>query len=288
MRILALATLLCALLAPPADAASLLVKPDGTGDVATIQAAINASAWGDTVRLADGVFTGPNNVNFGFTGTYVVMISENGPKSTILDAQGTSRVFSNPGGAPSRVVGITLRNGNVAGGGAVDMDNTEMEFENCIFENNTATTNGGAVRIRGNSNPTFRNCTFVFNSSPSGNHLWFQSLNASATIDRCIFAYGGNPGGGVVECNGAPVAWNCNLYFSNAGGNAVCGVTTDDAIGDPLFCDQSTGDYSLDALSPAAGANSACNQLIGACPVLCGATPVETTTWGRLKRTYAN
>ena len=45
--------------AAPLSAATWLVNPDGTGDYAVIQDAVDAAAVsGDIVELADGIFTG--------------------------------------------------------------------------------------------------------------------------------------------------------------------------------------------------------------------------------------
>jgi pectin methylesterase-like acyl-CoA thioesterase len=48
-------------LAGAASAATYVILPDGSGDYATIQAAIDAAAPGDVIELADGIFSGPGN-----------------------------------------------------------------------------------------------------------------------------------------------------------------------------------------------------------------------------------
>lgn len=57
-------------------------------EYSTIQAAINAAADGDTVMVADGVYTGDGNRNIDFKGKAITVMSENGPENCIIDCQG--------------------------------------------------------------------------------------------------------------------------------------------------------------------------------------------------------
>ena len=86
-----LALSLAVLIVLPALATTYLVHPDGTGDFPTIQAAINAAANGDTVALADGVFTGDGNRDMDYMGETLTIRSQSGdPEFCIIDCQGSA------------------------------------------------------------------------------------------------------------------------------------------------------------------------------------------------------
>lgn len=86
----AVAGLLALSLAGAAVAATLVVRPDGTGDYPTIQAAINGSSAGDVIELTDGVFTGTGNRDVEFGGREITVRSQSGdPATCIIDCEGS-------------------------------------------------------------------------------------------------------------------------------------------------------------------------------------------------------
>lgn len=65
------------------------VRPDGTGDFPTIQAAVNAAANGDVIELSDGTFTGPGNRDINMLGKVLTVASQGGdPAPCIIDFEG--------------------------------------------------------------------------------------------------------------------------------------------------------------------------------------------------------
>lgn len=102
-----------------AAAADHLVKPDGTGDFPTIQAAVDAAAAGDTILLADGVFQGAGNRNIDFKGKAFTVRSQSGnAKACVIDPEGQQWIplrgfdFKTLEGPGSVVRDLTIRNGS--------------------------------------------------------------------------------------------------------------------------------------------------------------------------------
>ena len=57
-------------------------------DSATIQAGINGAVDGDTVLVADGIYTGNGNRDIEFEGKAILLMSENGPENCVIDCEG--------------------------------------------------------------------------------------------------------------------------------------------------------------------------------------------------------
>ena len=57
-------------------------------DYPNIQQGIDASSNGDTVLVADGIYSGNGNRDITFGGKQIVLKSANGPENTIVDCQG--------------------------------------------------------------------------------------------------------------------------------------------------------------------------------------------------------
>jgi hypothetical protein len=123
VRVCIIATLITASSGIPAFGTTFTVKPDGTGDFETIQAAVDGCEDGDTIELTDGVFEGAGNRDVDFKNKPITIRSQSGdPTTCIIDCGGTPEEFHRGfiihrgEGPDSKLEGVTIRNG-VTGGG---------------------------------------------------------------------------------------------------------------------------------------------------------------------------
>jgi hypothetical protein len=145
-----------------ANAKVWYVKPDGTGDAPSIQAAVDSTTPPDTVMLASGVFTGPGNRDVNFRGKAITLMSESGAASTIIDCEGLGGgiVFNGNEGSGSVLSGITVTNGMV--GSAIQTLPASMTQDEYI-EQIPAAMLGGAVNVAAGS-PTITGNVFTTGS----------------------------------------------------------------------------------------------------------------------------
>ena len=124
-------------------------------DYPTIQAGIDAAVNGDTVLVADGVYTGTGNVNLDFKGKAITVKSENGAANCIIDCENIDdtygfRFFS--GEAATAVVeGFTIRNGKAQYGGGIICYKSSPTITNNIITGNSANNVGGGISCSASS-----------------------------------------------------------------------------------------------------------------------------------------
>ncbi len=187
----------------------------------TIQAAIDAALPGDTVIVADGVYTGFGTRDITFGGKAITLKSANGPASTILDLQGTQenphRGFDFDGETAATVLdGFTITNGSTPNGAILDefngagilIRNGSPIIKNCIIKNNWAGCWGGAICCSwfGTSSPTIINCTIADNYCDDDGGAIFNLDNSPTIIDSIIVNNEARVvGGGITDFGGGAV-----------------------------------------------------------------------------------
>jgi len=197
---------------PLATLILVLVNPVNGGETLhvpqaflTIQAAIDAAESGDTIVVADGVYTGPQNRDLNLGGKNVLIRSENGASACTIDCQGTYEepyrafIFENGESPAAALDGFTITGGSTLQGAILD------EF------------NGGAILIR-DSSPTIRNCVFTGNTAGCWGGAVYSGFSGSPMIENCIFDgnYAGDDGGGFFCWAGSsPTILNC-VFISNS------------------------------------------------------------------------
>lgn len=172
-------------------ATTYVVRPDGTGDFPTIQAAINMVAVGDTIALADGVFTGEGNRDLDYLGKAIVIRGQSGdPDLAVIDCQGTAeephRAFHFHSGETQYAVlrDVTITGGEAAADGGAILCESSPVITNVVFDHNGA-NRGGAIFVQGGE-PQISGCTFTENrgDARAGGIALFGS---EATIRDCVF-----------------------------------------------------------------------------------------------------
>jgi hypothetical protein len=178
----------------------------------TIQAGIDAAVNGDTVLVADGVYTGPGNHNVNFNGKAITVTSDNGPEHTIIQCSGNSRGFTFVNGETHSSVlrGFTIRDGmrQFDDGGGILVRNSSPIITECIFENNTTHFFGGGIHLN-NSQAIVSHCRFVGN----------VAVNPDPDL--------GAEGGGADVFEGGPIIFfNC-LFMDNTAKSFGGGLNMD-------------------------------------------------------------
>jgi predicted outer membrane repeat protein len=234
-------------------AATYVVTPDGTGDYATIQEAIDAAEDGDVIELADGTFTGDGNRDLSYLGKAITVRSQSGnPGLCTIDCEGSEedphRGFAFDGEVTYQSVleAVTVKNGftATAKGGAIYCAGTDEAtdctpwIKNCIFTGNFANVGGGIASLMGAS-PRISNCTFVGNTAHAGGAIACPYLSG-ARIQDCAFLDNStdrSEGGGAIDLGDLSGALILNSLFignqSIGGGGAIathstCGGATID------------------------------------------------------------
>jgi hypothetical protein len=170
-------------------------------------------------------------------------------------------------------------------GGAVKAENGST-IEDCVFFRNEAPM-GAALAFA--TDVGVHNCTFLANrvTGPNGGAIAVLDATYDKPISHCIIA--GTVNGYGVACPGSGSMECCDLWDNDSGNmwSWWC-----DALGsrgnifvDPMLCDVATGDVGLLPGSPCLPGNHGGEDcgLIGAQGIGCGIVATRPTTWGQLK-----
>jgi len=206
------------------------------------------------------------------------------------------------------------------GGGLACAGVSSPELINVAFVENSSQTNGGGVAVWGGSTPILTNvlfwenramsaggaisctggvsltaCTFVLNSSPEYGAAIHTVGSPAVTIERSIVAF--NFGSDAIFASGGdcPELTCCDIFDNYLGDWIWCIADQESVRGnfsqDPLFCDLSSGDFTLEECSPCLPGNHpdgySCGGVMGADGAGCECSSgTEPTTWGAIKASY--
>ena len=181
-----------------------------------IQDAIDSADNGDTVIVAEGIYTDdPNNRDLDFSHglpegqTRAITVRSTEPNdanvvaATIVDPNGVGRGFYFHSGEDANCIisGLTIRNGStLQKGGAIYCDNSSPTIVNCVISENSAGLFGGGI-FCDHSSPEIKGCKISGNSAQYGGGVgcWWY---ANPRLTNCIISdneasYSGGGGGGL-------------------------------------------------------------------------------------------
>ncbi len=276
-----------------AATATFVVKPDGSGDVATIRDAIEDAVSGDGIVVwggyyhEDDLLVDGKDIYFQYdNGTPVIVSSSYG--------QGAGITFRNTGSWSSLLgfefrgfaKGISIEDGSgtywycsivdCSTGIEISGTSSAPEVMFCLVD-----SCGTAISLLGGSGSAIRNMTVV------NANIGVESAAGSASFTRSIVSACVTG----ALCSGGSLSMSCNNFNLNAVDYDGCVAGSGDFHDLTRFCFEaggSPGPYYLHVDSPCWAENNTCGVDVGAFTQSpgCTGTAVEETTWGAIKKMY--
>lgn len=200
-------------------------------DFATIQEAIDAACYGDTILVAPGTYAG----GLDFRAKAITLQAQPGTEECVIDCAGAGFgvIFKRGERADSVLAGFTIINAAGENGGAVVCLNSSPTIVNCLFRNNTAER--GAAVFSLDAAPTITNCTIVANTAALAGGGVFASGSPAPTVTNCILWSNGPEQ--IAWDGDAPVVTFSDIQGGYAGEGNISA--------DPMFVNAAGGDYRL-------------------------------------------
>ena len=260
------------------EARTWYVNEAGTGDAPTIPAAMDSAAYGDTVLVGPGTYSGQVYMDSG-----VVLRSEAGPTSTVLRDSPSQVVWFGEG------VSGSLEGFTVTGGGGFERGAVACwGADDFAIRDNVMTGNWEAGIT----------CDFCDGGEISGNTvvdnmgmgIWIQQMTFGVNVHNNVCV--GNWWTGI-QISESDLELECNNSWGNGDGDYDISFNWDPYSNfseDPLFCDREAGDFTLDTCSPCLAGNHPYGYdcgLIGALGQGCDSpSSAESGTWGTIKALF--
>jgi hypothetical protein len=199
-----------------AHARTWYVKPDGSGDAPTVADAVDSSATGDTVLVADGTHS---FVCASFSGKETTILSESQNPEAARLATG-STTFYMTDYSTLRLSGFLIN----SGGAGVFSWRSDAYVTNCVFE---GVAGDAMVRCDTSSVAHFTSCSFI---DAYGGVCVVEEGSGVAFTSCALLRNGGHPAGAVfligrdcdVVMTGCTLAFNDHLFKGTAASPTTC------------------------------------------------------------------
>jgi hypothetical protein len=173
----------------PAQAATLRVRQDGTGDYTTVAAAITAAVPGDRIEIGPGSY--PQALTIAKN---LELYSTDGADATVLDGANNHRILWITGGVTCTLRDLTFARGLMnlgenGQGGAIHIDSaSDVIVEGCVFEANYASWDGGAIYMRhAGTAVSVTSCRFTSNRAGWNAGACGVASGSSLSVTDCRF-----------------------------------------------------------------------------------------------------
>jgi len=205
-----------------------------------IQEGIDASVNGDTVLVADGLYTGVGNRDIDFLGRAITVQSDNGPDNCVLDGSGTygyrGFIFHNGEGAGSRLEGFTINDFKAFDGSGIRCSSASPSIIGNVISNGYANDGGGIYLYKSSAvidGNTISGCVAGsdVDSGDGGGICGYGTGNVRIWRNTISDNHANGGGGGIYcEMDAASIIGNtirgntCDTY--EGGGLSIRGCTT--------------------------------------------------------------
>lgn len=267
-----------------------VIKPDGTGDFATIMDAVSAAEDGDVIELLDGTYRGEGNRDIEYLGKEITIRSQSGNAlDCIIDCQASLSdphrgfLITQGVGTDAVLEGVMVING-VQCASCDEFALTDSELHDL---------SGGGIKIQGAS-PTIRNCIVRdCQTEFTGGGISIE-IDSFPIVIGCVFA--GNSatqqGGGItLEFSSEPIIIDCIVEGNTAqrGGGVACTQTSNGTFDDCVITGnvaiEGAGFYasgSSPVLTSVTLSGNRSSQLGGGVSSVAGASPEmrQSVVWG--------
>lgn len=241
----ATAVLLLASLAP---AATITLKPDGTGDFPTIQDACDGASPGDVIVLEPGTYTDSNTrfvtdwngdptltTAIAFLSPGLTITSSGGADVTILDGEESHHGFVGDGLGDITIAGISFVDCRPTGGGGllaiagagIGIVNSTPSIIQCVFRHCEALGGGGAAGLYLIECPSASVLSNLFHENVAGDiggGVGILDCQNTAVVGNTFHANVAFDGGGAIEVNFSSITFDNNILSSNLAANTAGGL----------------------------------------------------------------